>query len=239
MTPLFEQLSPVLAELLRRRRGGVVAALVAACGRAGACQRELCAALSGALTANAPWAGKPGAATNPCGHAPRFCQSLNAPLARLVLTAATSLDCLHPPRALSQPLSLSFPFLFVFNSFPAATEVLAAALLSLDGGGGAPLQVCGAPAGTARHSPALQVRSGRQTPGGSLPAPPSFLPPTSSVRVQVGSKAVAMPDAAALCQVKAGGPPGGQQQQAPRLSQLGASILIAVLKFQQVRATRR
>ena len=38
-----------LGELLRRHRGGVVAALVSACGRIGACQKEACALLEKAL----------------------------------------------------------------------------------------------------------------------------------------------------------------------------------------------
>lgn len=38
-----------LGELLRRHRGGVVAALMAACGRMGACQKEACALLEKAL----------------------------------------------------------------------------------------------------------------------------------------------------------------------------------------------
>jgi nucleolar protein 9 len=54
---MYEELSPLIGELLARRRGGVVAALVGACGRHVACQREMCAAMEAALMATAPWAG--------------------------------------------------------------------------------------------------------------------------------------------------------------------------------------
>ncbi|MEW5306821.1 MAG: hypothetical protein WDW36_009259 [Sanguina aurantia] len=47
---MFEELQASLGELLRKRRSGVVAALVAACGRTGACQKEVCATLATALT---------------------------------------------------------------------------------------------------------------------------------------------------------------------------------------------
>ncbi|KAJ9532532.1 hypothetical protein QJQ45_010607 [Haematococcus lacustris] len=57
--PLFEELAPSLGTLLRGRRSGVVAALVAACSRAGCCQKEMCAKLAAALPDLAPqWKGK-------------------------------------------------------------------------------------------------------------------------------------------------------------------------------------
>ena len=42
---VFEELSPHLTDLISRRRSGVVAALVAACGRMGICQKEVCQVL--------------------------------------------------------------------------------------------------------------------------------------------------------------------------------------------------
>ncbi len=57
---LFTELEPVLGELLKRNRSGVVAALVAACGRANVCQREVCAALARAVLALPQWQGDTG-----------------------------------------------------------------------------------------------------------------------------------------------------------------------------------
>lgn len=46
---VFEELGPHLSDLMSRRRSGVVAALVAACGRMGVCQKETCQTLEKAL----------------------------------------------------------------------------------------------------------------------------------------------------------------------------------------------
>ncbi|GLC52285.1 hypothetical protein PLESTB_000605000 [Pleodorina starrii] len=53
---MYDSLSGLLPDLLRKRRSGVVAALVACCGRHGVCQREVCAALAGALGGMPQWA---------------------------------------------------------------------------------------------------------------------------------------------------------------------------------------
>ncbi|KAG2451956.1 hypothetical protein HYH02_003730 [Chlamydomonas schloesseri] len=53
---LYEGLSSLLPDLLRKRRSGVVAALAACLGRHGVCQRELCAALGSALGGLPQWA---------------------------------------------------------------------------------------------------------------------------------------------------------------------------------------
>ena len=42
---MYEELAGSLGELMKKRRSGVVAALVAACGSKGCCQREICAEL--------------------------------------------------------------------------------------------------------------------------------------------------------------------------------------------------
>ena len=46
---VFEELGPHLSDLISRRRSGVVAALMASCGRMGVCQKEACLALEKAL----------------------------------------------------------------------------------------------------------------------------------------------------------------------------------------------
>ncbi|GFR46342.1 hypothetical protein Agub_g7913 [Astrephomene gubernaculifera] len=53
---LYEALCPLLPDLLRKRRSGVVAALAACCGRHGVGQREVCTALAGALSGLPQWA---------------------------------------------------------------------------------------------------------------------------------------------------------------------------------------
>lgn len=53
---MYDALSGLLSDLLRKRRSGVVAALVACCGRHGVCQREVCAALAAALSGIPQWA---------------------------------------------------------------------------------------------------------------------------------------------------------------------------------------
>jgi hypothetical protein len=58
---VFEELQGFLGPLLLKRRSGVIAALIAACGRAGACQREAAAALAKALGGLPQWQGREGA----------------------------------------------------------------------------------------------------------------------------------------------------------------------------------
>jgi len=58
--PLYEELAPVMGDLLRCRRGGVLAALLAACGRANCCQKEACGALAAAITSMLHSSGKTG-----------------------------------------------------------------------------------------------------------------------------------------------------------------------------------
>ncbi|GIL74790.1 hypothetical protein Vretimale_2348 [Volvox reticuliferus] len=53
---MYDSLSGLLPDLLRKRRSGVVVALVACCGRHGICQREVCAALASALSGMPQWA---------------------------------------------------------------------------------------------------------------------------------------------------------------------------------------
>ncbi|KIY97090.1 puf protein [Monoraphidium neglectum] len=57
---VFEELQGFLGPLLLKRRSGVIAALIAACGRAGACQREAAAALAKALGGLPQWQGREG-----------------------------------------------------------------------------------------------------------------------------------------------------------------------------------
>ncbi len=64
--PAVSELRASLGELLGRRRAGVVAALVAACGRAGCCHKEVCDSLAAGLLASPQWAGQPGAALCAC-----------------------------------------------------------------------------------------------------------------------------------------------------------------------------
>ncbi|GLI69480.1 hypothetical protein VaNZ11_014112 [Volvox africanus] len=53
---MYDSLSGLLPDLLRKRRSGVVVALVACCGRHGICQREVCTALASALSGIPQWA---------------------------------------------------------------------------------------------------------------------------------------------------------------------------------------
>lgn len=66
VTALFEELQNFLGPLLLKRRSGVIAALVAACGRAGVCQREVCAALAKALASLPQWQGREGEGCERC-----------------------------------------------------------------------------------------------------------------------------------------------------------------------------
>eukprot|EP00798_Chlamydomonas_sp_ICE-L_P020653 gene20653-27439_t len=52
---MFEELDPQIGKLLVMRRSGVVAALLASCGRLSACQKDVCASLSTALSTQAHW----------------------------------------------------------------------------------------------------------------------------------------------------------------------------------------
>eukprot|EP00967_Tisochrysis_lutea_P096759 scaffold141890_cov20-Tisochrysis_lutea.AAC.1 len=56
--PLYEELAPCIGDLLRCRRSGVVAALLAACGRANCCQKEACSALAAAIASTPQSSGK-------------------------------------------------------------------------------------------------------------------------------------------------------------------------------------
>lgn len=60
---IFDELQGFLGPLLLKRRSGVIAALVAACGRAGVCQKEVCAALAKALGTLPQWQGREGGCT--------------------------------------------------------------------------------------------------------------------------------------------------------------------------------
>ena len=66
MQPLYEELSPCIGDMLRRRRSGVLAALLAACGRANCCQKEACAALAAAISIAPQVAGKTGVCVCVC-----------------------------------------------------------------------------------------------------------------------------------------------------------------------------
>lgn len=57
---IFEELEGFLAPLLLKRRSGILAALAAACGREGVCQREVCAAIARALGSLPQWQGREG-----------------------------------------------------------------------------------------------------------------------------------------------------------------------------------
>ena len=59
---IFEELSGFLGPLLLKRRSGILAALVAACGRVGANQREAAAAVAAALNTLPQWQGREGTA---------------------------------------------------------------------------------------------------------------------------------------------------------------------------------
>lgn len=56
MSDLFGELSGQMGELLKKRRSGVVAALVAACGRTRTCESQACKALATALCCLSQWA---------------------------------------------------------------------------------------------------------------------------------------------------------------------------------------
>ncbi|KAF5838129.1 hypothetical protein DUNSADRAFT_3379 [Dunaliella salina] len=58
--PLYEELAPCIGDLLRCRRSGVVAALLAACGRANCCQKEACSVLAAAIASTPQSSGKTG-----------------------------------------------------------------------------------------------------------------------------------------------------------------------------------
>jgi hypothetical protein len=60
VSAIFEELQGFLGPLLLKRRSGIIAALVAACGRAGICQREACTALAQALSTLPQWQGREG-----------------------------------------------------------------------------------------------------------------------------------------------------------------------------------
>jgi nucleolar protein 9 len=53
---IFEELGPHLSDLISRRRSGVMAALIASCGRMGLFQKEACQTLEKALVSSQSWA---------------------------------------------------------------------------------------------------------------------------------------------------------------------------------------
>lgn len=91
--PMFEELRRELGTLLRMRRAGVVAALVAACGRAGACQVEVCGALSDAIRAVPSWSALGGACCALC------CAVLCCAVAMSCCAALCAWHCVPPEAA--------------------------------------------------------------------------------------------------------------------------------------------
>lgn len=62
VTAIFEELQPFLGPLLLKRRSGILAALIAACGRVGVNQRDAAAAVATAFNTLPQWQGREGVA---------------------------------------------------------------------------------------------------------------------------------------------------------------------------------
>jgi hypothetical protein len=106
---VFEELQNFLGPLLLKRRSGILAALVAACGRAGVCQREVCGALAKALAGLPQWQGREGerdGAAIVCwdacarargGRAPAACDGSAIPSTPSIPTPTSPVSAPPPP----------------------------------------------------------------------------------------------------------------------------------------------